>query len=461
MSFWIPDLAGRSGPKYRAIVDALATDIGAGALADGTKLPPQRELAWTLKVTVGTVARAYVEAERLGLVSGEVGRGTFVKARPAPPLRLGKAGQRADGGGLIDMARNRPSFGVASSLIAPALARLGQSEYLPELLDYEFLGGHEDYRAAGATWVARDGVVTAPECVALTVGGQHAILAALSAVSRPGEPLFAEALTYPGLKLAAAFLDRRIESLPIDDQGLIPEAVDRALAARPGGVVYGMTTHHNPTTVTMPLARREEIAAILRRREGYFVEDGIYAFLSDAGLPPLQALAPERVVYVTSLSKAISPGLRFGFAVAPSALAPRVVAATRAAATMPPILLARLASDLILDGGAFTAALEQKAETAARLAIAREYLPEACPATTSPHLWLHLPDPWRAEPFAAEAYRRGVATSPASAFATSRQMPDAVRVSISAPRDHAQLRRGLGVIRDLLQELPPLAGAVV
>ena len=461
MSFWSPDLAGHTGPKYRAIVDALAADIGAGVLGDGAKLPPQRELAWSLKITVGTVARAYVEAERLGLVSGEVGRGTFVKPRPAEPLRLREAGAQTDGGGLIDMARNRPSYGVASSLIGPALARLGTSALLPELLDYEFLGGHEDYRAAGAAWVARDGVSAAPESVALTVGGQHAILAAIAAISRPGEPVFGEALTYPGLKLATAFLDRKLECLPIDEHGLIPEAVDRALAARPGGLVYGMTTHHNPTTVTMPLARREEIAAILRRREGYFIEDGIYAFLSDQALPPLQSLAPERVVYVTSLSKAISPGLRLGFAVAPVPLAARIVAATRAAATMPPILLARLATDLIADGSAFTAVAAQKAETAKRLAIAREYLPDACPATTSPHLWLQLPDPWRADPFAAAAYRRGVATSPASDFATSRQMPDAVRVSISAPRDHAQLRRGLGVIRDLLNEPPPLSGAMI
>src|SRR5579862_6346646 len=78
MSIWAPELKERSGPRYRAIADALADDMAAGRLAAGTRLPPQRDLAWQLKVTVGTVARAYTEAARRGLVSGEVGRGTYV-----------------------------------------------------------------------------------------------------------------------------------------------------------------------------------------------------------------------------------------------------------------------------------------------------------------------------------------------------------------------------------------------
>lgn len=457
MSFWKPDLSGRSGPKYRAIVEALAADIACGALGGGTRLPPQRDLAWELRVTVGTVARAYAEAERLGLVSGEVGRGTFVRRRAAePPL-----GTDETPGGVIDMARNRPAFGMAGSLIAPALAALGDSPDLAGLLDYELMNGHDRYRAAGCDWVAREGVIATPENVTLTTGGQHAILAALGAASRPGQPVFADTLTFPGLKLAAGLLDRKVEGLPADAEGLIPEALDRALAAHPGAAVYGMPALHNPTAVTMPSARREAVAEILRRREGYFIEDGIYAFLADAPLPPLQALAPDRVIYVTSLSKSLSPGLRFGFTVSPPAVTPRLAAAAHAAATMPPILLARLSTDLIADGSAFAAITAQKTETQARLAIAREFLPEACPAAPTPHLWLALPDPWRAEGFAAEALRRGVAVTPSSVFATTRQVPECVRVSLTAPRDHAQLRHGLGILRQLLNEPPPLPGAVI
>ncbi|MFP2906993.1 GntR family transcriptional regulator [Pyxidicoccus sp. 3LFB2] len=87
MTSWTPQLRGRDGPLYRVIADALAADIDEGRLAPGTRLPTHRELAETVGVTVGTVTRAYAEAERRGLIGGEVGRGTFVRHREAasPP----------------------------------------------------------------------------------------------------------------------------------------------------------------------------------------------------------------------------------------------------------------------------------------------------------------------------------------------------------------------------------------
>lgn len=460
MQSWLPDLAGRPGPKYRAIVSALAADVASGALPAGARLPPQRELAWELKVTVGTVARAYAEAERDGLVSGEVGRGTFVRPRPPDLTPGGAIAARVETESLIDMAHTRPSLGPVAHLFAPAFARLARGD-LARSLDYEFLGCSAAEREILCSWIALEGVAAAPAALTVTVGGQHALLAAIGALTRPGEAVFAEALTYPGMKLAAAAIDRRVESLPIDAHGLIPEAVERALAARPGATIYGMTTHHNPTTATMPTARREEIAAILRRHGGWFVEDGIYSFLADPTPPPLWSLAPDRVIYVSSLSKALAPGFRTGFAVSPPALTAHVAAAARAAATMPPAALAGVAADLIASGAAHAARAAQRTETLARLGIAREYLPNAAfTAAVTPHLWIALPEPWRADPFAAEAYRRGVAVSPASAFATTRIAPEAVRVSLSAPHDHAQLRRGLAIVRDLLRD-PPLGGVTI
>src|SRR5438105_4498496 len=88
MSEWLPDLTQHRGPRYRAIADALAADIATGRLGTGNRLPTHRDLAYRLHVTVGTVSRAYAEAERRGLIGGEIGRGTFVRARgeAAPPV---------------------------------------------------------------------------------------------------------------------------------------------------------------------------------------------------------------------------------------------------------------------------------------------------------------------------------------------------------------------------------------
>jgi len=80
MTMWKPDLSRRTGPLYLAIADAMAAGIEGGELKAGDRLPPQRSLAFDLGLTIGTVTRAYAEAERRGLVAGEVGRGTFVRS---------------------------------------------------------------------------------------------------------------------------------------------------------------------------------------------------------------------------------------------------------------------------------------------------------------------------------------------------------------------------------------------
>src|SRR5271156_3590455 len=94
MTNWMPELSDRNGPRYRAIAEALAEDVRAGRLAAGTQLPTQRDLAWKLQVTIGTVSRAYAEAERRGLIAGEVGRGTYVRhsAGVAPGVPGGRLG---------------------------------------------------------------------------------------------------------------------------------------------------------------------------------------------------------------------------------------------------------------------------------------------------------------------------------------------------------------------------------
>src|SRR5689334_12218580 len=114
MTAWLPDLTQLRGPRYRAIADALAADIATGKLATGSRLPTHRDLAYKLHVTVGTVSRAYAEAERRGLIGGEIGRGTFVRARPD----AGPASAPLASDGEIDFALNA----VQSGGEAPALA---------------------------------------------------------------------------------------------------------------------------------------------------------------------------------------------------------------------------------------------------------------------------------------------------------------------------------------------------
>src|SRR5579871_5145025 len=86
---WIPILSESDGPRYLALVQSLENDVQSGALKPGTRLLPQRDMANHLGLSVGTVSRAYAEAEARGLISGEVGRGTFVQRRRPPATTRG------------------------------------------------------------------------------------------------------------------------------------------------------------------------------------------------------------------------------------------------------------------------------------------------------------------------------------------------------------------------------------
>ena len=106
MTMWQPRMEGRPGPRYRAIAEAIAEDAARGRLRPGSQLPTHRDLADRLGVTVGTVTRAYAEAARRGIVTGEVGRGTFVRGTGAesPGFRFASQAEA----GLIDMSVNLP-----------------------------------------------------------------------------------------------------------------------------------------------------------------------------------------------------------------------------------------------------------------------------------------------------------------------------------------------------------------
>lgn len=456
MSNWLPDLAGHSGPRYRTIVAALQADIAAGRLHPGCRLPPHRDLAWRLKVTVGTIARAYAEAERLGLVSGEVGRGTFVRdPRSGDPsvAALFKAHDLADG--RIDMAFNRPSGDCNAAQIAAALQSVAVMPGLPAILSYNLEGISPRYRATGAVWLKHLGLEVPPDRLILTAGGQQGIVAALAAVTRPGDRVFCEEFTYPGLKSAAALLGRQLVPLRLDDGGLCPRALERALQSGEGRVVYTIPSSQNPTTTTQSEERRRTIADLARRYDAILVEDAIYAFLDAALPPPLAALAPERTLHVTSLAKSVAPALRIGWVAAPEGFVGRIAGGVGATTLMPPAIMAEAAAVLVENGTAARCAEAQRSEALARRALAAEILGAArALSPASLNIWLPLPEGAAADGFVAEARRNGVALTPGTSFAVDRPRYEAVRVSISAARDRSELERGLRIVAGMLRVTP-------
>src|SRR6185503_20253538 len=193
---------------------ALDRDIDAGVLPPGTRLPTQRELATRLGLAIGTVSRAYALAEERGLLSGEVGRGTFVRRRE-PGLQEG-ANDEGDDPALLDLSKGRLVRDPRDPTLRRSLEALSRRADLDRLVDfYQPAAGMARHRVAGARWVARSGLETDPDRVVITSGAQHAAAVVLAAIARPGDLILTEEVTYAGIKALASLLHLQLKGVPL------------------------------------------------------------------------------------------------------------------------------------------------------------------------------------------------------------------------------------------------------
>ncbi len=449
MTSWIPSLTGKSGPIYQQIADAIADGIKSGELAPKTRLPPQRDLAWKLKVTVGTVSRAYLAAEQKGLLSGEVGRGTFVKP-PATAPSVALYQPPADG--MVDLSINAALSNYHGAMLERALSEIAAQRGLESLLVYMTTVWQTPHKEAARRWLAQSGVHAAPERIVLTNGAHQAIAVAFAALPQPGASALTDRFTYPGIIDNARVFGHPLLGVEGDSEGMVPDLLERAAAESGAKTVFLQPTIHNPSTRTMSEQRRRDIIAVARRRELLLVEDDVYGLLPADRPPPIAALAPDITVYISSASKSFAPGLRIGWMLGPERYAQALGETRYTLSGQLPGLSFEVARRWIESGVALDLMRRMRAETAARQRLAAERLAGLAvdAAPNAFHLVVHLPQPWRREEFVAAALARGVLIAPISAFAVGQApAPHAVRVSIAAAPDQASLARALGVIRAL------------
>ncbi|MBZ5577511.1 MAG: PLP-dependent aminotransferase family protein [Acidobacteriia bacterium] len=442
---WLPEIQPRSGPTTQRIVEALAEAIAEGRLEPGAQLPPHRELADSLGLSVGTVSRAYSIAKDRGLITGTVGRGTFVAA---------PGDEAEDAGGTLDLTQNfirwDPGESVAR-LLRAALHDRGDLRTLMEV--YPDPAGRPDHRRIASHWLARRGLTTPEEQVVITNGAQHGMLTVLGALTKPGDVIATEHLTYPGVKTIASQLQLRLAGLPMDPEGLVPEAFDRLCVTEKIRVLYTIPTIQNPTGALMSEDRRETIADIARRRNITILEDDIYAFLVDRPPPPIAAFAPERCYFVTSLSKGVFPGLRLGFVVCPPGGAERVAGMVRTSMLTVSPLAAGLGTGWLEDGTADRIMKWKRTEMRWRWQMASQFFGlDTGDTHFAAHLWLPLPSLRDPEELVARVRERGVLLAAPEAFAVdSAVVPRAVRICLGVPITRARLHQALQVIAEALE----------
>jgi DNA-binding transcriptional MocR family regulator len=447
---WLPTIFEGSGPVYRRIVDALSNDIATGRLRRGQQLPTHRALAQSLGLDLTTVTRAYGEARRRGLLDARVGRGTFVSETTA------RATVDLPHPVKIDLSMNIPPQPVEANLdvrIAQGLASIQKDAGFSTFLSYQRPGGGDEDRGTAANWLRVRVPKAHADRLVIFPGSQSAIFNVLLSLTSPGDVVLTEALTYPGVRAAAARLGVRLVGVTMDEQGIVPEALGSAFRQHKPKAVYLVPTMHNPTTVTLSPSRRKAIAEIIRKAGAILIEDDAYGAL-DPSVSPIANLIPERTYLAVSLSKCMAPALRVSFMLTPDVAAEQMLRNNlQATAQMASPFMVALVMKWIGSGVAdqIVAAIRNEAIGRQQLAakILKGHSFAACPR--GHHLWLSLPRHWNSADYIAHVLRDGLAVVGSEAFAVDRARPHAVRVSLGAARNRAELGTALHLLAGALR----------
>ncbi|RJG01296.1 PLP-dependent aminotransferase family protein [Noviherbaspirillum sedimenti] len=436
--------------RYKFLVDALAADIRSGRLLPGTRLPTHRQLSAKEGIALVTATRVYAELEAMGLVSGETGRGTFVR-ETSLPHGLG-IDQHAAAAGMVDLNFNYPSLPDQADLLRGALRQLAASGDLEAMLRYQPHSGRQHERDSVARHLACRGLAVGGDQVSIVSGAQHGLAATVMALLRPGDVVATDALTYPGFKvLAEAY---RLELAPIPTTGRGPDlgALDRLCMSRRVRAVYAMPTMHNPLGWVMSAHWRRQMVSIARRHELLIIEDAAYAFLAKDPPAPLAALAPETTVYVSGLSKSVATGLRVGFVAAPARWVPAIERAIRATTWNTPGVMTAIACGWLDDGTVVRLEAEKRRDAMVRQSIAGEVLAglRCVRHPASYFLWLPMPEEVRADQVAMALTRERISVSTAEPFATSAHVPHAIRLALGSVE--------LDALREALEKVKRVIG---
>jgi DNA-binding transcriptional MocR family regulator len=430
---------------YLRVVDALASDIASGRLVRGQRLPTHRALAAALDIDLTTVTRAYSEARRRGLLDARVGQGTFVSETTA------RAASDLLGPVSIDLSMNLPPQPVEANLdlrIAQGLATIRAKAGFSAFLSYSRPGGNDDEREVAASWLQARVPRAEAERIVIFGGSQAIIFNALLALAAPGDVVLTEALTFPGVKAAAARLNVRLAGVPMDHEGVHPDALDEACRKLKPKAVYLVPTQHNPTTATMTADRRKAVAEIIHKRNTILIEDDVYGPL-EPQFSPIANLIPERTYYAASIAKCIAPALRVAYLLAPDLAAEQTMrAGLQATMQMPPSLMVALLTQWFRSGVADEIIRAIRNEAAARQQLASRFLKGIAFASrpASHHLWLPLQRHLNGAHLLAHLMRNGLAAVGEDAFAVGEAAPRGLRVSLGAARNRAELGQALQVL---------------
>lgn len=448
---WKPSLAGETMPLYKALARLLEEDIKKGALKPGDMLPPQRELADYLDINVSTISRAFKLCEQRGLISATVGKGTYISSDVHVNSRILTAAKTS---GFIEMGPTYPSYRQNMAVIEFVKSMLDQSN-AADFLRYASPCGSLSQKAAGVKWVKKANLNTTEEHLILSYGGQNALAAILAALFQPGDRIGTDLCIYSGMKTLAKMLGIQLVPIQQENNAMSPAALHNYCKNKELKGVYLIPDYQNPTTHSMSLHTRKEIASIAKEYNIIVIEDAINSLLRENPSIPIAMLASDQTVYVSSTSKALCAGLRIGFIVSPSVYKSALELALYNLNLVISPFTAEIICQLIESSMADEIIKDRKA-----MIVSRNRLTDAILGAYQLlgdaycyFRWLLLPEGWTGKTFELCAKNAGVQVYCAERFAVGNSLvPNAVRIAITAPEDLAELETGLYILQSILKQ---------
>jgi len=449
---WKPSIDRTSKPIYKALASQLENDIVHGQLRPGTKLPPQRELADYLDLNLSTVSKAFKVCELKGLLSAAVGSGTFVSYDALSNAYLLDEKKSPD---IIEMGATLPDQASYEPIMQQLKNMLHDSDYA-RWFGYGRPGEALWQKDAAVQLMRRGGFETTVEHILFANGAQNAIAATLAALCKPGDHIGVDQHTYPGLKTAASLLS--VQTMPIrSEQGVMsPEALEYACKNENLKGIYLIPDYHNPTASFMPVHIRRQIADIVVRYRLFVIEDASYHLLDVHPLPALASFAPEQVIHIAGLSKALAPGLRLAYVSAPAQFREHLSKALYNLNVTVSPLLAELTARIVVSHQLEALIDGHRQQTILRNEAVERYLTgyRCIGGHTGIFRWLMLPDGVTGEEFEQLAAVHGVQVYAAERFVVGNSTPErAVRIAVCAPETLEQLEQGLAILKHVLDDI--------
>jgi 2-aminoadipate transaminase len=436
--------------------------IVSGELAAGARLPATRELAGQLGLNRTTVSAAYALLESEGLITGHVGRGSFVSERAAGSGPPEPETHTSTSSGLISFSASRPSEALfplpefretcTEVIMGPAAASILQ---LGSPIGY---GPLREYLLEEAR---RNGVATAADDIAITSGCQQAIDLIQRTTVSAGDTVLIEDPVYPGLRNAFAAAGVRTIGVAVEPSGIAPDAFERAVREHRPRVAVITPDFQNPTGSTLSRIGREAIARIAQDAGVLLVENNIYSPLRYEGepLPAIREIAGagSGTILIGSFSKIAFPGLRVGWVIGPRAFIRRLVEAKQICDLhtdhLSQAVLLRFA-----ESGRLAAHLERvlsagRERLHTTLAACARDVPAGSTYTRPQggmNVWVELPPEIDAASALTRARRAGVTYLPGSVFAAGRDRSSALRLSF-AGLTPGEIEKGLSILGEVFR----------